>query len=244
MSKDHYVPQFYLRRWAKDGFLSSATWVKQKGELHWKRPSTASVGYKPDLYEHIEKKFFMPLDTQAASFTKLFNKFDGKNSREQNLTEEESELWAKYILAQHIRTPSNVDVICNNFVKEGIERSTAKDQLPNIIENKRAVKDLRNMLWVFATVSTKSEIITSDNPLIFKPNDLSHKSCVVILPMGPQSFFLATHASNFPRFEMSQRKMVASINQEILMSARERVFMRSQASIQESFIKKHWPICT
>jgi hypothetical protein len=244
MSKDHFVPQFYLRRWSEDGFISSATWVKQKRELYWKRLSTASVGYKSHLYEQVEKKFFMPLDTQAANFANLFNEFDGKNSRRQSLSKDDSELWAKYILAQYIRTPHIVDSICNNFVKEGIDINTAKEQLPSIIENKRAVSDLRNMQWIFAIVSTNYEIITSDNPLIFKPVDLSHKSCVIILPMGPHSFFLATRSENIPRFEMEQSKMVASINQEILMSAKERIFMRSKSSIQDSFIKKHWPVCT
>ncbi|BCE01085.1 DUF4238 domain-containing protein [Marinicellulosiphila megalodicopiae] len=244
MSKDHYVPQFYLRRWARDGIICSAKWEKKKGELYWKSLSTASVGYKSNLYEQVEKKFFMPLDTKAAKFINLFNEFDGQNPRKKILSKEDSELWAKYILAQYIRTPNNVDSICNNFAKVGMDIISAKDQLPSIIENKRAVRDLCNMQWVFATISTDCEIITSDNPLIFKPNNLAHKSCVIILPMGPKSFFLATHSQNMPHFEMNQRKMVACINQEILISAKERVFIRSKSSIQESFIKKHWPVCT
>lgn len=243
-NRDHYVPRFYLRKWAKDEFLWAATWISQRKELYWLPKATKAVGCKAGLYKEVEKKFFEPLDTKTNNFVKIFRNYDGGAPKKQNLSKEDSELWAKYILAQYIRVPENVELICEKFQEKGIREEIAKDQLPKIISNSKAVKDLRNMLWVFATVQTNNELITSDNPLIFKPNNLEHESCVIILPMGPKEFFLATHHSNYARLEKNPRKMVSYINQEILMRARERIFTRSKSSISHEFIKKHWSACT
>lgn len=243
-NRDHFVSRFYLRRWAKveRDSICVTTWIEHRKELFWKYKSTKSVAFETGLYGDVEKRFFMPLDSNTADFINLFDKYDGKKTKKQKLSEEDSNLWAKYLLAQHIRTPEKISIIEKKYADRGID--DAIEQLPEIINNSRAISDLRNMLWIFATVSTRNKLITSDNPLIFKPNDLSHKSCVIILPMGPQSYFLATHPDNLARLEKNPQKMVSHINQEILMSAKERLFMRSKDSISESFIKKHWPKCT
>ena len=243
-NRDHFVPRFYLRRWAEGEFLWTATWIAHKKELYWKNKPTRSIGCKPGLYKEVEKRFFEPLDTKTDNFIKLFKEYDGGPPKKKELSEEESNLWARYILAQYIRIPENVNSICDNYFEKGVGEEIAKDQLPSIISNSKAIEDLRNMLWVFAVVSTNNELITSDNPLIFKPNDLSNENCVLILPMGPQSFFLATHHSNYDRIEKNQNKMVSYINQEILRGAREWIFMRSKHSISHEFIKQHWKVCT
>lgn len=243
-NRDHYVPRFYLRRWANGEFLWTANWITHKKELYWKNRSTKAIGCKAGLYKGVEKWFFKPLDTKTANFMKLFKEYGGAPPKKQELSEEDANLWAKYILAQYIRIPENVEFICKKYLEKGVEEDTAKDQLPNIISNSKAIQDLRNMLWMFSVVSTNNELITSDNPLIFKPNNLSKKNCVLILPMGPQSFFLATHHSNYERLEKNQRKMVSYINQEILKGAKKWLFMRSNHSISHEFIKKHWQKCT
>lgn len=243
-NRDHFVPRFYLRRWATDEFLWTATRITHKKELFWKRKPTKSIGCKSGLYKAVEKRFFKPLDTKTSNFIKLFVEYDVGAPIKQKLSEEDANLWASYILAQYIRIPENVDFICKSYLEKGVSEETAKDQLPSIISNSKAIKDLRNMLWVFVTLSTSKELITSDNPLIFKPNNLSYKNCVLILPMGPKSFFLATHPSNYSRLEKNQNKMVSYINQQIIMGAKDWLFMRSQHSISHDFIKEHWKICT
>jgi Protein of unknown function (DUF4238) len=220
--------------------LWTANWVDYKKELFWKSRPTKSIGCKPGLYKEVEKRFFEPLDTKTDHFSKLFKEYGGGTPKKQDLSEEDTNLWAKYILAQYIRIPGNVKFICDSYLEKGISEETAKDQLPNIISNSKAIQDLRNMLWIFAFVSTENELITSDNPLIFKPNNLSDENCVIILPMGPQSFFIATHLSNYVRLEKNQRKMVSYINQEILRGARDWLFMRSKHSISHEFIKQYW----
>jgi len=243
-NRDHYVPRFYLRRWAEGEFLCSVTWISHKKMLSWKKKSTKSIGYEVGLYEQVEKSFFMPLDTKASKLVELFEKYDENIPKNHGLSEGESDLWARYILAQLIRVPENVRAICDNHEDIGINSDVAKEQLPKIICNSQAISDLRNMVWIFAVVSTENELITSDNPLIFKPNNLAHESCVIILPMGPRSFFLATHPSNLERLEKDPRKMVSYINQEILVNANENLFMQNRCSISETFIKQHWPKCT
>jgi len=116
----------------------------------------------------------------------------------------------------------------------------SREQIPTIISNETAIQDLRSMQWVFAKVNANLELITCDNPVIFKPNNLSHADCVVILPMSPRHFFLASDKSNFPRLEQNQRKMIASINIEVVRNAKDRIYARSRDSVKENFIRKHW----
>ena len=212
MSKDHFVPQFYLRRWATNGTLSSAKWIKAKKKLHWKQFSPAAIGYQEELYGDNEQHYFMPLDTRASEFTAVFDKFDGNISYRRDLTDEQAELWAKYLLAQLVRTPENVAAVCQRFKSEGFNDDIAKSELKRIIENGRAIRDIQDMLWIYKPVSAEIEIITSDNPLIFKPSNLSHENCVLILPMSPNSYFLATHHENLKRLPTRESDMVRSIN--------------------------------
>ncbi len=100
------------------------------------------------------------------------------------------------------------------------------------------------MEWVFARVGSNLELITCDNPLIFKPSDLSNKNCVLILPMGPSHFFLATYSENLPRLESNPRKMVSFINQEIVRNADTRIYARSEHSINNEFILNNWHVAT
>lgn len=130
--------------------------------------------------------------------------------------------------------------IQSRFATIGINKSIARNQIPKIITKENAIKDLRSLTWVFSKINTSLELITCDNPLIFKPNNLSHPDCVIILPMSPTHFFLATKIDNISRLAREPRKMVMNINTEIIMNADKRIYTKSRTSIKDNFVIKHW----
>ena len=240
--KDHYVPEFYLKRWSEtnpDKKLFSGRYFREKNSIQWTHRSPSGTCYKRDLYGEIEERFFKPLDNDASN---ILSKLESETIRhiELNLGEKDHYNWATFIIGFIIRVPPKIESIENKFLNAGLDRSIARNQIPDIIKNERAVKDLRGLCWVFARVETNLELITCDNPLIFKPRNLSDPDCVIVLPLSPKHFFLATRKQNLSRFPREPRKMVRNINVEIIKNAELRIFARTRHSIKENFIINHW----
>ena len=240
--RDHYVPQFYLSRWAINGSVFAVKYIDHTGTLSWDSHSPKETGYERGLYDKkVETLFFKPLDDKASKIAASLHGEKFESLKKVDLGEENHELWAIYLLAQITRVPEHVNEIYKMFTDSDISLEKAQGELPNIIGNKKAIKDIRDLKWTFARVDSSLELITSDNPLIFKPRDLSHEGCVLILPMGPKNFFLATNERNMDRLEKSPRKMVSYINQETVANLSERIYARSRNAIKDNFLLKHWP---
>ena len=240
--KDHYVPEFYLKRWSEsnpDKKLFSGRYFREKNSIQWTPRSPSGTCYERDLYGEIEERFFKPLDNDASN---ILSKLESEIIRhiELNLGEKDHYNWATFIIGLIIRVPTKIESIENKFLNAGLDRSIARNQIPDIIKSERAVKDLRALYWVFARAETNLELITCDNPLIFKPLNLSDPDCVIVLPLSPKHFFLATRKQNLSRFPSEARKMVRNINVEIIKNAKLRIFARTRDSVKENFIIKHW----
>ncbi len=243
-SKDHYVPEFYLKRWSQnnpDKKLFSGKYFKNNNKVKWTSRAPSGTGYERGLYRHIEETFFKPLDDKAS---KIINTFESQKiyPAKIDMGEKDHENWAIFILGLLIRIPDNMQFIQNSFVEAGVEEDTAIDQIPDLIENKQAIKDIRSLTWLFARVESTLELITCDNPLIFKPNNLSHPDCVILLPMGPKHFYIAAGKETIERMEKNPNKMVSNINKEIIMNSNSRIYARTKQSIKENFIIKNWKI--
>ncbi len=243
--KDHYVPEFYLKRWSQnnhDQKLFSGRYFPDMGAIRWTPHAPSGTGYERDLYGEIEESFFKPLDNDACN---ILNKFESQSAAtpiKLNLGEKDHQRWVVFILGLMVRMPNNIALIQEGFEGSSLNKVIARNEIPNIIKNERAIKDLRSLTWVFARVNTNLELITCDNPLIFKPNNLSHPDCVIILPMSPMHFFLATNKENILRLESHPRQMVIHINTEIIKNATERIYAKSKTSIEDLFVIKHWRI--
>lgn len=241
--KDHFVPEFYLKRWSsgnRDGRLYSCSYIKHSNKLHWDPHAPSGTAYERGLYREIEEKFFKPLDDNSSKLLTKLEDYGEIKLGKYDLSEQNHKLWAIFLLAQIIRTPHNIKKIADVYNRHGISAEITREQYPNIICNDTAIKDLRSMKWVFARVDSSLELITCDNPVIFKPNNLSHEDCVIILPLSPSHFFIASKECNFHRLEHNQRKMVSYINIEIIKNAKERIYARSCNSIKERFVMKYW----
>lgn len=125
--KHHYIPKFYLKRWAGiDGNV--CRFVRFGKEVREKRIHPSATGYMDRLYEirglpahqaqRIETTFFSPVDDLAASALALMEKninfaqWDSKNRS----------AWTRFILSLLMRCPEDIDVF-----KEAWRRSLLKD---------------------------------------------------------------------------------------------------------------------
>jgi hypothetical protein len=71
-SKHHYIPAFYLRQWATNGFLCEMRKIREKVVVHSKAPG--GTGWQKDLYkiegvapqiaQHFERTFMHMVDTE------------------------------------------------------------------------------------------------------------------------------------------------------------------------------------
>ena len=154
--KDHYVPEFYLKRWSEtnpDKKLLSGRYFKEDNSIKWTPRSPSGTCYKRDLYGEIEERFFKPLDNDASN---IVSKLESETIRhiELNLGENDHTNWATFIIGFIIRVPHKIESIENKFLNAGLDRTIARNQIPDIIKSERAVKDLRKLCWVFARVET------------------------------------------------------------------------------------------
>ena len=241
--KDHYVPEFYLKRWSQNNpnqKLFSARYFPDTKKIQWTPHAPSGTGYERDLYGEIEELFFKPLDNDACNVLSKLESGHPITPIKLDLGEKDHNRWAVFIIGFMVRIPGKIEFIREVFKSEGLPDSVATNQIPKIVQNERAIKDLRSLTWIFARVNTNLELITCDNPLIFKPNNLSHPDCMIVLPMSPKHFFLATNKENISRLEKDPRKMVMNINTEIIRNADKRIYAKSRHSIEDAFIVKHW----
>lgn len=241
--KDHYVPEFYLRRWSQnnpDQRLVSAMYFPKTRKLKWTPHAPSGTGYERDLYGEIEELFFKPLDNDASNILDRLESESKFTFVKMDLGEKDHDRWAVFIIGFMVRMPDKIKFIRERFKNAGLTGSVAINQVPKIAQSERAIKDLRSLTWVFARVNANLELITCDNPVIFEPNNLSNPKCVIILPMSPKHFFLATSKENILRLEKDPRKMVMNINTEIIRNADKRIYARSMHSIENTFVLKHW----
>lgn len=115
-SKHHFVPEFYLNAWATSDEsqaprLTYFQWIQ--GRLHTTRIAPKGAAYQTDLYagvdkdgrknQSVEKEYFGPKvdDPAAPVIAKMI-------AGGQPLSELETEAFARYVLAQRVRTPGYV----------------------------------------------------------------------------------------------------------------------------------------
>ena len=77
--KDHYVPEFYLKRWSQnnpDKKLFSCRYIQATRKIQWTSHAPSGTGYERNLYGKIEDIFFKPLDNEASN---VLNKLEEKD---------------------------------------------------------------------------------------------------------------------------------------------------------------------
>lgn len=111
----HYLPQFYLRRWAGvDGKV--CRYSKPHGpEVKTKRIAPAGTGFETGLYKvrdesapfenQMEKDFFSRIDSEAALSLQQIE----QGIRYDQWTSPRRSAWSRFLLAQMLRAPEDVE---------------------------------------------------------------------------------------------------------------------------------------
>lgn len=129
---NHYVPQFYLKRWSRNG-NTVRTYngiVSNKGVPVWKSTPIKSTAYQPDLYtlringddsDEYENYLEREVESPAA---KVFHAID----RQSSLANQDMHVLVQFLVAQMTRTPSwhqqvakTIEAVFEGVVKETVE---------------------------------------------------------------------------------------------------------------------------
>lgn len=131
---NHYVPQFYLKRWSRNG-NTVRTYngiVSNKGVPVWKSTPIKSTAYQPDLYtvridrsdnDEYESYLERKIETPAAE---VFRAID----RHTLLTTQDVNTLVQFLVAQMTRTPSWYQQVAKTI--EEIFEDTAKETIREI----------------------------------------------------------------------------------------------------------------
>ena len=110
---NHFIPRFYLSRWATDGHLIEYR-IRRNGAITGKPTAPKGTGYQPDLYKNTKREqveahvfelgFLQKHDDLAAKALEKFEK--GINP-----SDEEVCGWISFLMALQMRHPDDIAVL-------------------------------------------------------------------------------------------------------------------------------------
>lgn len=113
-SRHHYIPAFYLRQWATNGFLCEMRKIRGKIIVSTKAPD--ATGFQKDLYkiegvtpeiaQHFERTFMQMVDTEAANAMRKI-----PAGRSETWSVRERDAWVRFLLSLVFRNPEAVAVV-------------------------------------------------------------------------------------------------------------------------------------
>lgn len=162
--RNHYVPEFYLRNWSKDGttiFVYSLL-VPDSRIRYWKQKSIKYTAVWNDFYTRNEG------EKEVDDFEKWFNKeFESPVKRvfekllnNQDINENESSKLSRYISAQYLRTPAYMNKQMKLLLKEmpGTLKKAAEKSSKQLEENPMIIHNPSPLPVGAELIPIKSEI--------------------------------------------------------------------------------------
>jgi len=234
----HFLPQFYLDRWARDGKLYRYIRpLGADGKLHgaWKPPR--AVAYERDLYhlpdiedpaesQALEMRFFQQIDDRAA---KALARFD----RGEHGTTEERVALSQFMVSLLHRSPSRLQAIRGELAKqsrgapfEGLEgeafdhalKSTSNRLLNALVES----ADASSVVSQFQTfgidvTDARRTLLASDRPITVSAM-LIAPDAFMILPYAPHRLLVLARDPRVAQAFASQDAtvLVEGINQAVV----------------------------
>lgn len=235
--KHHFLPEFYLARWAVDGKLYR--FVRPRGaayELHCKTVYPGGVGWHPELYSlpladdkvqryTVETDFFSKIDNRAA---RAFDKFD---RLERGNVFEYAGL-AQFLISLMHRTPERIDWLTTELARKigdeysDIEsrdfiRHAAVTLLTDIVGSESAIRLFLSMKVFRIDIGPSPfSLLASDMPIMLS-NGLLDPAGFLMLPAGPNTLMLVTqHEAVVRSFsEQDPKRLVRAVNDAIVKQA-------------------------
>lgn len=234
----HYLPKFYLERWATDGKL--VRYVRPLGadgklDCKWKSPK--SIAYQENLYhlpdiqdpvesQHLELRFFQQIDDRAA---KALQKLDASITG----SWEDRVALAQFMISLLHRSPSRLAQIRAELEERTADapyrdldgdafdnavKATANRLLASLIESDSAVKIITEFkIFKVQVGDTKQRFITSDRPITVSTQLIS-PDAFMIMPYAPDRLvILAKHETIATSFSSQYADvLVTGINTAIV----------------------------
>ena len=236
--KHHYLPQFYLERWAKNGQLYR--YIRPRGadgKLDCNLKAPKAIAYEPNLYQipsitdlaksqYLELEFFQRIDDRAATALKKLD------ASEEMLTQDRVAL-AQFMVSLLHRSPSRLKAIKAELATrtdgapyqgltgelfDNVLKSTANQLLAMLVESPEGSK-IVGMFRAFKVDTSKAtrKLLTSDRPITVS-GQLISPDAFMILPYAPDRLVILTHLDEIARSFSSQdpNDLVTGINQAVV----------------------------
>lgn len=236
--KHHYLPEFYLRRWALNGQVFRYVRPKGKdGPLDCRRKPPSAIGYERDLYhlpdidepvvsQQLESEFFQRIDDRAAVALQKLDRLERGSVADRvalsqfvisllhrspgRLTSMRSELSSRVDGAPY------ADLEGDEF--ERVLKATCNRLLASLVESNDAEALVSSFKAFRIDVSgSKKSLLTSDCPVTISAQ-LVANDAFMILPYAPNRLLILTHHEAIANAFSSQPPdvLVAGINQAVV----------------------------
>lgn len=206
----HYVPQFYLRRFASN---KGRFWVWDKTTDKSFSTTPKAVAAESDFYTLHD---FAKMGRDPLTMEKQFSDLEGNVSQ---ITDQwlkwlrelppnnripipsvNRTIVSRYIALQFFRTADAKDMICVLGKEDSTRELTDEDRtrihtdfLWNLPLIHRVAKRIEKSIWIFGRNQTGTPFVTSDNPVAFKTGDnrmwlkvgILTKGMYVVFPLAP-----------------------------------------------------------
>jgi hypothetical protein len=273
--KHHFVPQFMLRRWCNEaGKLQSFRVLN--GKVVCKSVAPEYTGYENALYavvanvlgigeDHLEKKFFSPLDSKAAVTL-------GKIERREDISEDDKIAWAFFLNSLRVRQPDVLAYLRAKGMKL-LKKFLAEDDgllpigwlpaeqwfekhYPGMMEARWLVSSLSKMVlhdemterfqnldwWVLEFESQAPKLLLSDLPIHWE-GGVGTDSFFIQVPISPDRIFFGTasQATKSSLLDLPRGELIRRINRASLASSSNRIW-GSDAKEGSEFIEANLDI--
>jgi hypothetical protein len=235
--KHHYLPEFYLGRWAQNGKVVSYERVGPSGKLDCKLKSPGAVGYQPYLYhlpdvadptqsQSLESQFFQQLDSKAAVALRKFDQLE-------NPTIEDHEAICQFAISLLYRTPTRLSELKEHLRTQldgapyaGLTGTEFEEKLKATTNRLLAMLvGSPNALTIFSKFKagrivisgTSKTLLTSDRPMTVSAQFVANDA-FMLLPYAPDRLLILTHHKAIADAFATQNhgKLVSGINQAIV----------------------------
>jgi uncharacterized protein DUF4238 len=235
--KHHFLPRFYLERWASGGKVTR--FVRPRGAgypIHRKSVAPAAVAYERNLYEvptantpaarqMLELEFYQRIDDRAAI---ALDKID----REQHGTANDRIAFAQFVLSLLLRNPAHIEHARNQLraaLRKRPDESGFEDMLTaevnlmlaDIIQSPRSVEMMASMkVFKIGTPKASLSLLTSGRPTMLSHN-IPSRDGFILFPYAPDKMIALVNdpdvASAF--YTQEPDALVRAINDAVVVQA-------------------------
>ncbi|MFM5949324.1 MAG: DUF4238 domain-containing protein [Novosphingobium sp.] len=260
--RHHYLPIFYIERWARDGEVYRYVRPRGKdGNLDCRRKPCSAVGYAPDLYQlpdlegqaesqSLELNFFQRVDDRAATALMRLDRGERGSAGDRIAL-------SQFVISLLHRSPSRLKAIQSELAKvteqapyrdlEGAELDTALKSATNrllasLVESQEGIEIVNKFKAFRVEVNgAKKKLITSDRPVTLS-SQLIANDAFMILPYAPDRLLILAHKNEVASAFSNQKPdiLVAGINRAIVEQSEDMVIAADNSAtpmIDEFFLR-------